>query len=206
MNEFDYQRMVIAYHGCDASVVEDVLTKQGTLKPSENRYDWLGKGIYFWEHGPQRAWAWANRRARNGSRAIKKPAVLGAILHLGACFDLLDTANTNLLTQLFPEFEKASRAEGRDLPVNEAPPHGNPDDLVLRYLDCAVINWALSELEKEKLEYDTVRCSFSEGGPVFPGSKIFRQSHIQIAVRNPEVIVGFFLPAIDFDTERMINS
>ncbi len=49
-----YQRLVIGYHGCDRTVAEDVLLRGGTLKPSANPYDWLGKGIYFWEHGPDR--------------------------------------------------------------------------------------------------------------------------------------------------------
>src|SRR6185369_3002935 len=112
MNEFDYQRTILAYHGCDETVAREVLNRQGKLKSSENRYDWLGTGIYFWEHGPQRAWEWAQLRAKSGSKRIKKPAVLGAILHLGACFDLLDTANTSLLAELYPAFEQAQKDEG----------------------------------------------------------------------------------------------
>jgi hypothetical protein len=201
INDFDYQRTIIAYHGCDVSVVDEVLGKEGKLKSSENRYDWLGAGIYFWEHGPQRAWEWANWRAETGSKRIKKPAVIGAILHLGTCFDLLDTANTDFLAELFPAFKKAQEDEGLELPINEAPKGGDAADLVLRYLDCAVVNWVLKELEKKGLHYDTVRCAFGEGGPAFPGSKILRQSHIQIAVRNPAVIVGYFLPTIDFEAK-----
>ena len=34
-----------------------VLLRGEPLQPSENDYDWLGRGIYFWEHGPQRALA-----------------------------------------------------------------------------------------------------------------------------------------------------
>lgn len=32
--------------------------------------------------------------------------------------------------------------------------------------------------------------------------KIMCKSHIQIAVRNPAVILGYFLPAIDFNVEK----
>jgi hypothetical protein len=202
MNEFDYQRTVIAYHGCDISTFEKVLTRRGKLLSSENAYDWLGTGIYFWEHGPRRAWEWARWRSAAGSKTIKEPAVLGAVLHLGTCFDLLDTANMVLLEALYPEFEKACKNEGKEVPVNKAPKSGDAQDLVLRYLDCAMLNWTLAELEKKGLHYDTVRCAFAEGGPAFPGARILRQSHIQITVRNPAVIVGYFLPAIDFGGKK----
>ena len=40
--------------------------------------------------------------------------------------------------------------------------------------------------------YDTVRCPFVEGEPVFPDSKFFDHSHIQISVRTPQSIVDIF--------------
>jgi hypothetical protein len=43
-------------------------------------------------------------------------------------------------------------------------------------------------------EFDTVRCAFSEGAPIFDGSRIHQQSHIQLAVRNTACIVGVFRP------------
>ncbi len=59
MAQLPYQRIVIAYHGCDAALAKKVLAGKAELKPSTNTYDWLGEGIYFWEHGPQRAYEWA---------------------------------------------------------------------------------------------------------------------------------------------------
>lgn len=50
-----YDRIVVAYHGCEESVAEAVLAGEALLKPSVNEYDWLGAGIYFWEYGPERA-------------------------------------------------------------------------------------------------------------------------------------------------------
>jgi hypothetical protein len=43
-------------------------------------------------------------------------------------------------------------------------------------------------------KFDTVRGAFWEGDPAFPGSEIEKQSHIQIAVRNPECVLGYFKP------------
>jgi len=54
MAHLTYQRAVVGYHGCDASVVEEVLAGKAELMLSTNAYDWLGEGMYFWEHGPQR--------------------------------------------------------------------------------------------------------------------------------------------------------
>lgn len=59
VGDLKYQRTVVGYHGCDESVVRDVLLRGKHLKPSHNDYDWLGRGIHFWEHGPQRAYEWA---------------------------------------------------------------------------------------------------------------------------------------------------
>lgn len=56
MNQsFQYHRLVLGYHGCDQSVADRVLAGEDMLKKSEKHYDWLGSGIYFWEHGPERA-------------------------------------------------------------------------------------------------------------------------------------------------------
>lgn len=92
MNHSAYQRFVFGYHGCDATVADQAILTGKQLSPSENDYDWLGKGIYFWEHGPERALEWAHEKKRQGE--IKKPAVVGALIHLGNCFDLLDIRST----------------------------------------------------------------------------------------------------------------
>src|SRR4051812_47548247 len=48
-------RTVIGYHGCRKDFARALVA--GTLevanwRPSRNNYDWLGEGIYFWEHAP----------------------------------------------------------------------------------------------------------------------------------------------------------
>src|SRR2546428_834065 len=97
MAKLTYQRTIVGYHGCDAAVAADALAGKVRLQPSANPYDWLGEGIYFWEHGPRRAYEWAAEHARVSGVKVKQPAVLGAEINLGVCLDLLDTANTRLL-------------------------------------------------------------------------------------------------------------
>ncbi len=194
MNYAAYQRLVIAYHGCDASVAHDVLEKEGSLKPSQNDYDWLGHGIYFWEHGPSRALDWARQQQVRGK--IRKPAVIGAILHLGNCFDLLDTYFTNVLADVFPSFREATTA--LDGSFSNSPAHAQDSDTLLRRLDCAVINWAIGKFQQtnpDQPRFQSVRGVFQEGEPAFPESTIRRKSHIQIAVRDPACIVGYFRPS-----------
>jgi hypothetical protein len=71
---------------------------------------------------------------------------------------------------------------------------GNRDKL-LRFLDCAVIDYTVSRLGgTERIRYQTVRGVFLEGGPAFPGSEIALKSHIQIAVRDRKCIAEFFRP------------
>jgi len=193
MRRFEYQRLIVAYHGCDQTVVEHVVLQRGELQPSAERYDWLGKGIYFWEHGPQRAAEWAQERANLGK--IQSPAVLGAIIQLGNCFDLLDTRYTEILTQAWPKFEKAWSSAGKPLPLNKS---RDPRDVdkALRFRDCSLLNWTLDQMKSGGMEeFDSVRGLFQEGQTAFPDSEIRTRSHIQIAIRNPECIVGYFLPA-----------
>ena len=194
MNEYLYNRQIIAYHGCDASIAKKVLFDGGALRPSEKAYDWLGKGIYFWEHGAERAMDWAEARAASGK--IKEPAVVGAILNLGNCFDLLDIRYTTVLSQAWQRFVEMKEAAKQRIPMNRDPGGINRDRL-LRYRDCAVINWTISQLETRFKDqaFDSVRGVFQEDEPVYDGSEIRMKSHIQIAIRNPACIVGYFRPS-----------
>ena len=191
MNYAAYQRLVIAYHGCDTRVARDVLDRNQALSPSENDYDWLGHGIYFWEHGPARALEWAEQQKMLGK--IKNPAVVGVILHLGNCFDFLDTHFTDLLGSVFPAFELYMQSSNQVMPVNSPVYPGDSENL-LRRLDCAVINWTLGLVELTYGRFQSVRGVFQEGDLAFPNSAIRRKSHIQIAVRDPACIVGYFRP------------
>jgi hypothetical protein len=195
MSRLDYQRTIVGYHGCDKSVADAVLLGRGKLRSSRNKYDWLGSGIYFWEYGPQRAMQWAVEISQRRPDRIKNPSVVGGLIHLGFCFDLLDVRFTAFLGKLYPLFVKTMADEGTTLPRNEALP-GNPKELVLRKLDCALLNWAIPFVESQTgQKFHSVRGVFQEGEPAYKGSSIMRKSHIQIVVRDASVILGYFKPA-----------
>jgi len=185
-----YDRTVIAYHGCDTTTAEEILAG-GTFKKSQNNYDWLGEGIYFWEFGADRAVQFAE--FQKGMGKVRTPAVVGAILQLGECFDLMDTRFTRDLAKAYSAFKKVKALAKEPLPKNK----GKTPDKKLRHRDCAVLNFYLTALAEGGLHYDTVRCAFVEGGPAFPGSGIRSESHIQIAVRNPACVVGVFRPTME---------
>jgi hypothetical protein len=201
----DYQRFVIGYHGCDKETADRVFSDGAELEYSSNAHDWLGNGIYFWEYGPLRAYEWAKWRSKGVGGPgvkIKTPAVVGAYIQLGNCFDLLDTANTKLLGAMFVRYEKVCRENGLTLPGNQ-PAHKNDFDHTKRMLDCAVVNFTVELIERtESIKYQSVRCIFTEGNEAFPGSFIKAKSHIQIAVRDRSAILGYFKPNIDFESGR----
>lgn len=68
-------------------------------------------------------------------------------------------------------------------------------DLLLRYLDCAVIK-ALHDFNKTMnfQEYDSVKAAFWEGEELYPSAGFREKNHIQICIRNPKCILGYFLP------------
>jgi hypothetical protein len=74
---------VLGFHGCEESVRDLIVNGKTMLKASENNYDWLGYGFYFWQNSYERAMDFAKNPP--GGRKIAKPAVPGAILSLGNC-------------------------------------------------------------------------------------------------------------------------
>jgi hypothetical protein len=183
-----HDRTVIGYHGCDASVAERLLAGDA-FKPSDNDFDWLGRGVYFWEYGADRALRFAQEQQARGK--VRVPVVVGAVLQLGRCFDLLDTRFTRDLAADYSSWEAIMRDAGAPLPTNA----GAAPDHKLRRLDCAVLNWVLdTRAVGARISYDSVRGGFTEGTAVFLGSGIQTETHVQVAIRNHECILGMFRP------------
>lgn len=193
MNQaFQYQRLVLGSHGCDKSVADCVLAGNDTLQKSQKSYDWLGSGIYFWEHGPERAMDWAKEQKELGK--IESPAIIGAVIHLGNCFDFMDIRSTRILAEAYPKFIELHEFLGQELPKNEARDKAD-SDLLRRKLDCSMINWLCDVMEEDQSKpFDSVRGMFQEAQPAFNGSSIFLKSHIQLAIRNTSCILGYFRP------------
>lgn len=172
---------------------------EGTALLQSNRdYDWLGPGAYFWEADPQRALEWAKWKAKIGDYA--EPAIIGAVIDLGNCLDLIARQNVELLRAAHKSFVSLRARADLPVPKNKSPKGSKDSDRVLRYLDCAVFRHLhaiieiLAEEDPSISPFDTVRGMFVEGGKAFPGSGLHRKSHVQIAVRNTSCIKGVFYP------------
>lgn len=187
---------ILGYHGCDAEVAEQVIAGQRQLKFSQNDYDWLGDGIYFWEHNAQRAFDFAKqiqKRPHPSGQNIKTPAVVGAVIDLGKCLNLLDSTSIGIVRDAYSGLCELVDGLGQSMPVN-----GGGPDLVNRKLDCAVMRYLHSTRKQKGLEgFDSVRAAFFEGKPLYDHAGFAANTHLQIAVRNPSRILGTFHPLDD---------
>lgn len=88
---------VFGFHGTDKEIALKILNQEDEISQSENEYDWLGNGTYFWENNYERAMQYAVEASKRKDSKIKTPFVLGSIIDLGNCFDLLDQRNLDFL-------------------------------------------------------------------------------------------------------------
>lgn len=198
--------LTLGFHGCDRSVALKVINQEIDLNASENDYDWLGHGIYFWDSSPDRAYEYATYLRDNPSKAknpIKDPAVVGAVINLGFCFDLLDYGMLQLLKAGYDVFVDIIKRANLIIPENLKADCS--EDLRLRKLDCAVIE-TIHKLQSDSgsIPYDSVRGVFWEGSELYPGAGFKEKDHIQICVRNTNCIKGFFLPRLINAKDRKI--
>lgn len=183
--------LTLGFHGTDEENAQAVLNGERELKPSKNSYDWLGHGIYFWDNSPSRALKWATEMSKRKGSSVKKPAVIGAVIDLGYCLDLLDYKNLTLVKEAYSTLRHSMSETGRLMPVNS----GGTFDLVQRELDCAVIEMLHESFRTtSQPAFDSVRGVFWEGKELYPGAGFKEKDHIQICLRSIDCIKGYFRP------------
>ena len=181
--------LTIGFHGCNKEVYSRVIVNHEELKESLNSYDWLGNGIYFWESNLTRAREWGERKYGKNS------AVIGAVIDLGRCLNLTDSASERILKNWYQALADKCKLAGIDIPKNRE--SNKSKDILLRDLDCAVIQ-QVQELyrsdDESERAFDSIRGVFIEGDEPYPGSAFQSKTHIQICVCNPNCIKGYFAP------------
>jgi hypothetical protein len=184
---------LLGYHGCDRAVAERVFAGTDVIQQSANDFDWLADGSYFWEHNTRRAYDFAcelRDRPRHNRQRITDPAVVGAIIDLGFCLNLLDGRFIDLVRLAHDDLIASHRNSNTVLPANTG-----GDDLLRRALDCEVIRTLHRTRERNGVQpFETVRAAFIEGGPLYENAGFAAKNHIQICVRNPACIKGYFRP------------
>ncbi|RYD81520.1 MAG: hypothetical protein EOP53_06170 [Sphingobacteriales bacterium] len=186
---FHHPLQVFGFHSCDREVGLAILNGEMDLNASNNAWDWLGGGIYFWEQNPGRALSYAEECAEKKqyfAGEIKTPFVLGAIINLGNCLNLLEAESAPVLESAHDGLVQTTAKAELKMPVNK---NAN------RALDCAVIQYLhQSNIDNAIPAYDTIRSSFDEGEKVYAGSVFTKRLHIEVCVINPAMILGYYLP------------
>jgi len=182
----------VGYHGCDEILGEHILAGKDNLKASNNKHDWLGPGIYFWQDSPERAWDWAQEQSQKPDSKIKKPFVLGAFIYPGLCLNLTDPSVGTELVYAHEALLRIRKKSKEPIPKNVKPEN---NIAMARNLECAVIT-LLHQIRKDNKDasYDSVYGFFEEGKKLYRGSALREKTHVQIAVINPECILGYFRP------------
>jgi hypothetical protein len=185
---------VLGFHGLDEEIGKKVLNGELTLRHSQNSYDWLGHGVYFWESSPERAYQFAEQSSQRQQSTVKKPFVIGAVIDLGVCLDLLDKKWLDFLHDAYDQMTLGLSEVGKELPANSAFDE-NDFDFKKRELDCAVIRFAVELAEtKMAIKFDSVRAAFWEGEELYPNAGFKTHNPIQLSIINPDCIKGIFLP------------
>jgi hypothetical protein len=151
-----------------------------TVTSPRNVYDWLGDGAYFWGANPIRGLHWAHTQLGRGK--VKDPAVIGVVLDLGLCLDLMQQKSLEVIATAYEDLAALMADEVLPLPVNT--------DTYRRELDNKVINTLYELMATPK--FQTVRAAFIEGGSLYEGSETPSKTHIQNAVRDLDCIKGVF--------------
>jgi hypothetical protein len=187
--------LVLGFHGCDSSVRDAIINGESVLNASQNNYDWLGAGIYFWENDCDRAFDFAKNHP---ARQINSPSVLGAVIDPGYCLNLLNTKDRELIKEAHETFNEPLEENNIGKSKILANKNGR------RNLDYAVIekvHYARQTLNQPPFE--SVRSAFIEGRELYPGAGFRDKSHIQLCIRNPNCIKGFFIPRHEVDWPRI---
>lgn len=191
---------LVGYHGCDAVVRDDLVTQRlKQLDHSQNPYDWLGPGAYFFEGDLQRALLFAEASAAHPEkmftqRPIATPAAVGVVLCVSSWLDMTTQEGLGEFSLALEGMKVAFQSEGKDLPANR-PAADDDVDIIYRALDSAVFSFMHEIREHRQLApFDAVRGAFPQGAPMAENSGFRQHTHLQIAVRNNDCIVGWFLP------------
>ena len=196
----DYHRTVVGYHGTGLTAALRIVNRIEDFRWSEKDYDWLGRGIYFWEYAPKQALEFAKIRQRQyQEKKIKTPkderrateplAVIACMIRLGFCLDLTEPENIKYLGDIYQSYKANMELTGDPLPTNTRR---------FRKLDCAVFEYAYGVIEESvpTLKVDTARGVYvPKGGTnrIWVGSWISRDTHIQLCVRNSASLLGAWL-------------
>lgn len=209
-----HANLVLAYHGCDITLRDDLVSGRTHIKPSSNAYDWLGSGIYLYEADSARAMEHASTVAQHPERLLARnpiatSAVVGVVLDVAVWLDM----STQFALKEFQTAAETCRAGfeavGKPAPANVAAFDGDEDFLrrafdkaafdVLHGMRADALQKAMENNDASRVAqlqpYQAVRSPFMQGQRLANNSGFFAKNHTQIALREIACIRGYFIPA-----------
>jgi len=115
---------------------------------------------------------------------------------LGTVLIYLILTSLQVLKTYYDLLENTYRKTGLEMPINS----NIGTDKLLRKLDCAVFEYMHNEMKKDEVKpFDSIRAAFWEGKELYPNAGFKEKNHIQICIRNPNCIKGYFRP-LEMDT------
>lgn len=122
---------------------------------------------------------------------IHSPAVVGAVIDLGHCLNLVEANSLGIVKAGYEDLTELIKQARAPMPQNQKVAGSN--DFLLRHLDCAVIETVhQSRVQAGQRAFDSVRGVFWEGPEPYPNAGFKQKNHVQVCVRNPNCIKGFF--------------
>ena len=118
---------------------------------------------------------------------------------MGNCLDITTQSGVRAVREAYASYLLLQKSTGQPVPKNEDAASTKPGDMVLRYLDGAVINHLHDVYARESerslgriMEFDTVRALFPEGDRLYANAGFLEKTHVQIAVRKQTQVLGVF--------------
>lgn len=200
--DWNMTRIVRGYHGTTHSSALDIVNRRSAFQLSDSPGDWLGRGAYFFEENERKAIEWAfvqvNLRARLGS--YDSAALIVADLDLSRCLDLCSGAwhapmqlaagkllASGVALQKAPELTTAANLLVSIGDARVATIPGLTGDE--HFTDKAVVDALVADLNANKTVITTVRASFTVGRQSYTNGYFFSDTHVQIAVLDPDAVV-----------------
>jgi hypothetical protein len=113
LGELDQPDLVMfGFHGTRADIARKILDEQHMI-PSDHEYEWLGRGVYFWEDDPVRALQWA----KDNFPGVEV-SVIQARIRRGVCLNELTEAHRAIVKKAEELLLKEVAREGRSVSTN----------------------------------------------------------------------------------------
>ena len=127
-------QILIGYHGCDITTRDGFVSGKLIPKISQNAYDWLYDGLYFFEGDSDRALKLAKAASERSNQALTRhpiatPAVVGVVLDIDRIFDLSTQHGIENFSAATSSLESAYKELGKQPPQNSPAFDGDTENL-----------------------------------------------------------------------------